>query len=597
MMTQKELNNYILHYLTADKTKSAIMLTGAWGTGKSHYIQNNLIPFLIKDENGAHQCITVSLYGLKDTFEISRAIYLECRAKFLRITSEGAATGRMVGKTIFKGVTSFFGVDLSKTEQEMQEVYESINLSGKLIIIEDLERSGISILDVLGYVNNLVEQDGVKVLLVANEQEILDTELKTAKDKKGNDITIRVNTPRTEEYLRTKEKTVSDTISFVEDFNTAIQEIINMFENDTLYKFSTPETAKDIVDIMYGCGSLNLRSFIFACQKVSDIFDRIEAQYTTDDEFVQAIFFGILFYVLRKKNGAELRWGKEKVFSEELGYRKFPLFKFCYDYLERQILDLSSVRDAFEALKKLNLYDKNKSNTDEDINVICNYHIHSEKDVLKALSNIENRLKNQPEDISFYMYGTIAVYSIIIKEVLNCDIDSIKTYLIENLRGKGNELQIDYIFRTLLGENSSEISQREYKELRKKMEEALNSEVEIIPYFDYLPEQAGQLYNFVVTNEIRFHSRGGFLCDLDIERIAEMFYMSSPEQKEDIRGTFLAVYRPSNIKALLPLDFEYARLLHELIKEQAKKDVGDKIHKLQYLWFSENLEEICQKLS
>lgn len=35
-----------------------------------------------------------------------------------------------------------------------------------------MERSGIDILEVLGYVNNLVEQDGVKVLLVANEEEI-----------------------------------------------------------------------------------------------------------------------------------------------------------------------------------------------------------------------------------------------------------------------------------------------------------------------------------------------------------------------------------------------------------------------------------------
>ena len=41
-MTYQELNQYILHYLTEDKTKSTIMLTGPWGTGKSYYIQNEL---------------------------------------------------------------------------------------------------------------------------------------------------------------------------------------------------------------------------------------------------------------------------------------------------------------------------------------------------------------------------------------------------------------------------------------------------------------------------------------------------------------------------------------------------------------------------
>ena len=51
-MTYQELNQYILHYLREDKTKSAIMLTGPWGTGKSYYIQNELNRFLRKKKTG-----------------------------------------------------------------------------------------------------------------------------------------------------------------------------------------------------------------------------------------------------------------------------------------------------------------------------------------------------------------------------------------------------------------------------------------------------------------------------------------------------------------------------------------------------------------
>lgn len=65
-MTYQNLNQYILHYLTEDKTKSAIMLTAPWGSGKSFYIQNELKPFLEKEENGSHKCLVVSLYGLKE---------------------------------------------------------------------------------------------------------------------------------------------------------------------------------------------------------------------------------------------------------------------------------------------------------------------------------------------------------------------------------------------------------------------------------------------------------------------------------------------------------------------------------------------------
>lgn len=45
-MNYRECNLYIENYLNNDKTQSAIMLTAPWGTGKSHYIQNELLPHL-----------------------------------------------------------------------------------------------------------------------------------------------------------------------------------------------------------------------------------------------------------------------------------------------------------------------------------------------------------------------------------------------------------------------------------------------------------------------------------------------------------------------------------------------------------------------
>ena len=62
-MTNDELNYYIKHYIEKDKTGRAIMLTGAWGTGKSYYIKNELKDYL--EEYGC-KCVVVSLYGLTD---------------------------------------------------------------------------------------------------------------------------------------------------------------------------------------------------------------------------------------------------------------------------------------------------------------------------------------------------------------------------------------------------------------------------------------------------------------------------------------------------------------------------------------------------
>lgn len=108
-------------------------------------------------------------------------------------------------------MTSFFGVDLSVSEKDLNNLYSSVDLTGKLIVLEDVERSSIDIKEILGYVNSLVEQDGVKVLLVANEQEIYKYE-EIVEEKDGKKNIKKVFSSDTLEYLKIKRKTINDTI-------------------------------------------------------------------------------------------------------------------------------------------------------------------------------------------------------------------------------------------------------------------------------------------------------------------------------------------------------------------------------------------------
>ena len=605
-MTYQDLNQYILHYLTEDKTKSAIMLTAPWGSGKSFYIQNELKPFLEKEENGSHKCLVVSLYGLKELSEISKALYLESRAKFLNNNSEKMEAGKLATKTILKGVTSFLGIDLSHSDEDMQKLFESIDLSGKLIILEDLERSGIDILEVLGYVNNLVEQDGVKVLLVANEEAIKQYKplTTTTEDQqnvvelmyKATDNNDREFTETAKKYLEIKEKTISDTIQFEEDYSMAISDIIHLFDDEIVNRFANDSNIKDILNVMKSCETFNLRSFIFACQKLSDIFKKLDKKYLSDDNFVKAIFFGTLFFVLRQRNGKDEKWGQEKYFSVELGNEKAPLFKFCYDYITRQIERLDEVEDAYQSYLELMLYDSNRSNGDSDINTLQTYYIQTESNVLNALQSIEKRLEN-PEDISFYQYGTIAVYSILIKSLLGYDIDKIKKHLIENLKGKGNKLQLEQIFTTIMGDECTAEQKEEYESLRKEMAKSLKICGETIPEFDYLPEQSNLFCDSIIKNESRFYIQKSFAAQFDMKRLSEMFKGCTAKQKQNIRGAFVGMYQVGNIRDFLMNDKESIELLLDYIKSDRAGDIGDAIQKLQYDWFIKNLIKIVRKLS
>ena len=224
-MKVDDLNKYILHYLTKDKTGTAILLTGRWGSGKSYYINTVLKPFL---EEHKKKCVVVSLYGLNTVDEIGKSIYWGLRSLKLKFDNEKLAAGALAAQTLAKGFTSFFGVDLQADDNALQKLYESIDLSDKLVVLEDLERTNIDTSELLGYVNNMTEHDKAKVLLVANEDEIIKTkaveeEDRTEFEQLGKKKTQRYDyTDETKKYLLNKEKTVSDTILFEGDYRHAM---------------------------------------------------------------------------------------------------------------------------------------------------------------------------------------------------------------------------------------------------------------------------------------------------------------------------------------------------------------------------------------
>lgn len=599
-MTNGDLNQFILHYLTKDKTHSAIMLTGSWGTGKSYYIQNVLVPFL--KEGHGKECVTVSLYGLKSISEVSKNIYLELRAKALSAKGEAATAGKLIAKTIAKGVVGRLGIDLSVDSSTMQELYESVDLSNKLVILEDVERSQIGILELLGYVNSLVEQDGLKVLLVANEDEILknhsceETELSAFEqgwlDDEQKPRSAKRMSEDAQKYLSVKEKTVSDTVQFAGEYTSAILQIIDSFDNSMLKKFANDASARTILTLMDTYKHHNLRSLIFACQKSVDIMESLDAPYGED--FVESIFFGIICFTFRFKAGENLKWDENEHYSIELGSESFPLFKFCFDYITRQYIDVTTIAATAAAFDKKKLYDRRKTIGDSDLQTLCTYHAHYESEVLQAVESIDRRLDNQ-NDISFYDYGAIAVYSIIIKHFLGIDIQSIKSKLVNNLRGRGNELQIEELFRVVIGREYPVIV-KEYKDLRKEMAEALKCGLDVIPGFRYLPEEVNQLYDYTIENEDRCLLRGGYAKSLDMEQVAKMFLKASPQQKDTIRAAFLALYRPDNIKQFLAADAPAIEELRGMIAADAETQTDDKVQALQYRFFLENLDGILNKL-
>ncbi len=595
-MTADKLNTYIKHYIEADRTKSAIMLTAGWGTGKSHYIQNELLQYL--NENGEHQCIIVSLYGLTSIKDVSKSVYLEARTKKLQVKSEGSAAGVLLAKTVLRGVTSAFGIDVRANEDELQQLYESIDLTGKLIIFEDVERTQIDIIEFMGYVNSLVEQDGVKVLLVTNEDELLKRdppEPEPEEDKKHRGPQLGEYTEKTQEYLRTKEKSVSDTIMYEPDYRMAVKAIIHNFENAILSQFETDECISEIVEVIRACNCVNLRTFTFACQKTVDIFEKLPSNCDADK--YKIIFYSIIAFSTHIKNGDFPKWDGTKHLSSALAFSDYPLYRFCYDYIRWQDFDEAAIAEAFEEHKNQILYSQNSGRADMDLSIISAFYTQTEDDVLAALQRVEERLKNY-QDLPFYCYGRLTFYLVRLNAILGFDYSDCKERMVANIRGRAKEIDGDLLF--FIGDDPTDNNEADkYRAFKKEILASLNAKDDQIGGFAYTPEELGTYYLDIARERSKIQISREFISKYDIDKLMDMLMLCNAAQLGDFRGILWAVYRHATKGSFIENDVETLHQLHAkiLVKQENNELPTDKIVRYQFHLLIGNLEHFINRLS
>lgn len=160
------------------KTTGALMITGHWGCGKTYFIKNEVIPYTQKVLG--KKLIMVSLFGINDLSEIPERVlyaYWDAYGK----DKTGFNLGR-VADVIAKMADSIPKlkeyVDIDKMLGRGQGIYKLIP-NDVIICLDDLERvvDSIDINNVLGVINELVENLEYKVIVIANEGFIKNNEL------------------------------------------------------------------------------------------------------------------------------------------------------------------------------------------------------------------------------------------------------------------------------------------------------------------------------------------------------------------------------------------------------------------------------------
>ena len=301
----EDLVESILDYVRADYTDYAIMINGEWGSGKTYFWNNKIRNKIdsLSFNGKKYTTIYMSLYGISNLEEISKKIFIE--------------TTQLMDKNMKKYMQTHDRTSIpeyAKTGLDMAHLFgakqtgdkidygQFFSTDDKVLCFDDLERANVDVIDILGYINNFVEHDHIKTIIICNEKELA-TKLKSSNlemktfiatyllDKEGT--LLKADKPLVEkisekieyvfdkanDYERIKEKLIGETFEYAPQFSYIINGLLMRYEsNPDLIRFLREHTNL-ITNTFIKSGTRNLRILKHALNDFKKIYETVNKFY------------------------------------------------------------------------------------------------------------------------------------------------------------------------------------------------------------------------------------------------------------------------------------------------------------------------------
>ncbi len=375
--------------------------------GKTHFWNHKIRKKIESMQLNGRRYTTIymSLYGISNLEDISKKIFIETTQlmdKNLRkyMDANEQTTIPEYAKTGID-MANFFGVTQSGDKIDYAEFFST---DDKVLCFDDLERANVDVIDILGYINNFVEHDHIKTIIICNEKE-LSTKLKSSNlemktfiatylldkqdelNKTDKPIVEKIRQKienvfdKANDYERIKEKLIGETFEYAPKFDYIINGILMRYENNTdLIRFLR-ENTRLIISTFERSGTRNLRILKHALNDFKKIYEMVNKSYPNTSHrviqtmliFTIAISFEIKAGKITKDKFINIKDNEEyksilvssrilmdnrqfyiKEFDSNYYYNfksEYRFFKFIEYYVRTRIFDMRIFKDNMETIR------------------------------------------------------------------------------------------------------------------------------------------------------------------------------------------------------------------------------------------------------
>uniref|UniRef100_I5AWT4 KAP family P-loop domain protein n=1 Tax=Eubacterium cellulosolvens (strain ATCC 43171 / JCM 9499 / 6) TaxID=633697 RepID=I5AWT4_EUBC6 len=592
-MTSEEIINAVREYVRDDNAKYAIMIDGAWGSGKTYLYENYLAEEISRVENGKNERrpnVYISLYGMSNTESLAKQLLTNYMIYVKGNGSDFAKLGSKIagGLSIVCSALSFSnGMVTLDPNEGIKKIIDQISVKNMVICFDDLERSAIPITEFLGFVNNLIEHCNCKVLILADEKNIgkinantnleekyltilsgyrkiverLEDDEQTSRKRdrlgvhKNGEITVeelkKLNELVYSEnylYMDMKEKVIGKTLYYYPELKNAITELIkgsNKVDGliqDEKYKDFLTNHLEMIENTFAEVKTRNLRiirTWILAFRKIYDItkknFSDNEYYEVMLDEFMHYSIWVVSSLKKNKKILYKANYrGQELVSFEDNEYSYTLKHDFIDAWIRRDVWDEADLNKVCKSIIERKQREKisnptPKQSTGVELRKLATWKLMEDDEVRESCKNLENEL-----DANKYAYCDYGIILAILLELSHIklykgDINRVRETMIKLIQ-KDEEVQEERVFHDYI---LSEEIKVEFRKVYKTVEDARrkrNTELTKVDHNESnIYENAETFFENCQKMKDYYSEHKSFLAYLDLEKLIELIKSSSVE--------------------------------------------------------------------